>query len=186
VEEQTEEVPVKLKTIAAVSLDGIIGVDGDIPWKCSEDLRRFKRLTLGSTIVMGRKTWESIGSKRLPGRKNIVISSRASDELAGSPTVFPSIKSFLDAHLSSDSPSDVWFIGGEGIYNEAVPMSDEVYVTRVETNVGIKDGAAKWNFEKTFFDKEFIKELGPMAALATYNKTPVPARFIKYTRLGTI
>ena len=59
--------------IVAISPERVIGIDGELPWHYSADLRRFKRLTMGTTVIMGRRTWESIGSRPLPGRHNIVI-----------------------------------------------------------------------------------------------------------------
>ncbi|MFN7954942.1 MAG: dihydrofolate reductase [bacterium] len=112
--------------IVAVSPEGVIGLDGRIPWHHSADLKRFKRLTLGTTIVMGRLTWESIGGKPLPGRRNVVIASRA---LAGV-EAYPSIDDAL-AHL--DGP--IWFIGGARIYADALRHANLIDVTYVPDSV---------------------------------------------------
>jgi dihydrofolate reductase len=112
--------------IVAVSPEGVIGLDGRIPWHYSGDLKRFKRLTMGSTIVMGRLTWESIGSKPLPGRRNVVITSRA---LAGVETC-PSIEEAL-AHVTGP----LWFIGGARVYADALPHANLLDVTYVPDSV---------------------------------------------------
>jgi dihydrofolate reductase len=110
--------------MAAVSPEGVIGVEGKIPWHYRGDMRRVKRLTMGTTLVMGRITWESLGGKPLPGRRNIVITKSAS-ALAGA-DVFPDIPSAL-----ATSEGNVWFFGGARIYRDAMPLSafiDIVYV----------------------------------------------------------
>ena len=72
----------RIYLVAAVAANGVIGMDGRLPWHLPEDLKHFKRLTLGHPVIMGRKTWESLG-KALPGRENIVVSSRPGYEAAG-------------------------------------------------------------------------------------------------------
>ena len=119
--------------IVAVSPEGIFGKDGRIPWRYPGDLRRFKRVTLGTTVVMGRRTWESMGEKPLPGRRNIVISRRPP---AG-------VECFADIPTALNSvrvDEIVWFIGGAGIYAEAMAHCDLIDVTyvpdRVEPSAG--------------------------------------------------
>lgn len=109
--------------IVAVSPERAIGVDGRIPWRYSADLKRFRRLTLGSSIVMGRITWESLGGKPLSERRNLVVTSRMLEGVECFPT--------LDAALAGVSGA-AWFIGGERIYREALVthanLIDMVYV----------------------------------------------------------
>lgn len=112
--------------IVAVSPEGVIGVGGAIPWHYPEDLKRFKRITMGSTIIMGRITWESIGSKTLPGRRNIVITSRALADVE----CFPDIPLALAA-----CSGPVWFIGGAQIYREAIDYCDVMDVTYVPDRI---------------------------------------------------
>ena len=90
-----------ISIIVAISNNYAIGNGGKMPWHISEDLKYFKKVTLGSTVIMGRKTWESIG-KALPGRENIVI-SRSLDKLEGA-TVFNSIEMALDHSKKSNNP----------------------------------------------------------------------------------
>lgn len=109
--------------IVAMTQNNIIGLDGQIPWHYSEDLKRFKRRTLDSIILMGRLTWESIGSKPLPKRRNIVISSRPVDN----------VECFteMETALSACEESDTWIIGGGQIYQAAlhwISLLDVTYV----------------------------------------------------------
>lgn len=117
--------------IAAVNPEWIIGAGGTIPWHYSEDLKRFKKLTVGGTIIMGRKTWESLGGRPLPHRRNVVITSR---ELEGVET-FPS----LQKALTTCDGQDVWFIGGHGIFSEAMDYADFIDLTYVPDLVDADD-----------------------------------------------
>ena len=111
--------------IWAESPEGVIGAGGTIPWRYPGDLRRFKRLTLGSTVVMGRATFASMRNRPLPERRNMVVTSGALD-VAGVEVV----RSIGEA-LARAGDADVWFIGGARIYAEAmrhVDLIDVVYV----------------------------------------------------------
>jgi 2-iminobutanoate/2-iminopropanoate deaminase len=113
--------------IAAISPEGVIGVDGALPWHYSADHRRFKRLTLGKTVIMGRLTWESLPQRPLPGRRNIVITRRKLEDVE----CFPTIEDALAA-----CEGDVWFIGGARIYEEAMRHADFLDLTFVPDHVG--------------------------------------------------
>ncbi len=112
--------------LVAVSPEGIIGKDNSIPWHYSADLKRFKRLTLGKTVIMGRRTWESLPVKPLPDRRNIVITQSSLDDVE----YFSSIDDAL-----ATCEGDVWFIGGAGIYQEALGKADIIDMTLVPDNV---------------------------------------------------
>ena len=112
--------------IAAVSRDGVIGLDGEIPWRYPADQKRFKRLTLGSTVIMGRLTWESLPKKPLVDRRNVVITRR---EIEGVES-FPDIASAL-----ATCEGDVWFIGGARVYEEAMRYADLIDLTYVPDNI---------------------------------------------------
>ena len=101
--------------IFARSSNNVIGVNNDLPWKISEDLRNFKKVTLGHTVVMGRKTWESLPEsfRPLPGRKNIVLSKNSNFKINNSSVTI--LNSFDDVLKLEDQ--EVWVIGGEAIYN---------------------------------------------------------------------
>lgn len=127
----------------AQALDGAIGKDNKLPWHLPEDLAHFKRLTHGSSIIMGRKTWESIGSRALPGRVNIVVSRRPAP-----PGVSALWLESLDAAIAAartNSPttaSGIYIIGGAEIYAQALPLADRLVVTEVQASVPGADAFA--------------------------------------------
>jgi dihydrofolate reductase len=122
-----------LGLIWAQSTSGVIGRDGGIPWRLPEDQARFKDLTLGHTVVMGRLTWESLPGKvrPLPGRRNVVITRQAGYTAEGAHVV-PS----LEDAVTGD---DVWVIGGAQIYALALPVATRCEVTEVETDLPRQD-----------------------------------------------
>jgi dihydrofolate reductase len=115
--------------IWAQSPSGVIGRAGGIPWRLPEDQARFKKLTLGHTVVMGRLTWESLPSKvrPLPGRENVVV-TRQADYVAEGATVVGSLDEALTANQT-------WVIGGEQIYGLALPIATRCEVTEVEVDL---------------------------------------------------
>lgn len=117
----------KIVIIAALARDGTIGNAGKIPWHIRDDLQRFKRLTLGHPVIMGRKTWDSLG-RPLPGRRNIVLTRSA--QIPGA-ECFPD----LDAALAACGDATVFIIGGAEIYRLALPRADELYLTHVPLDV---------------------------------------------------
>ena len=116
--------------LVAVSPEGIIGKDNTIPWHYSADLKRFKRLTTDNTLIMGRKTWESLPIKPLPNRRNIVITRSSIKDIE----CFQSIDDALQT-----CEGDVWFIGGAGIYQEAMQKADIIDMSLVPDNVNGED-----------------------------------------------
>jgi dihydrofolate reductase len=117
-----------ISLIVAKAENNVIGKEGGIPWRISADMKYFKETTMGKPIIMGRKTWKSLG-KPLPGRQNIVISRTifiANDEVAVVPD-------FASAHLlaSKREPMEIMIIGGGAVYAEALPMADRIYLTEV-------------------------------------------------------
>jgi dihydrofolate reductase len=117
--------------IVAVSPEGVIGVGNKIPWSYKGDLRRFKRITMDSSIVMGRRTWESIG-RVLPGRRNVVITSGSLD--------VPGVETYADlASAIASCSGNVWFIGGARIYEEAMRHADLLDVTYVPDQIADPD-----------------------------------------------
>jgi len=113
--------------VVAASPSGVIGRDGDMPWQLGSDLRRFKRLTMGHPIVMGRKTYDSIG-RPLPGRQNIVL-SRSRAEIPGVDV----IDSFQQMEDICQTAEKVYVIGGASIYEMLLPKCQAIYLTRVWT-----------------------------------------------------
>ena len=116
--------------IVAVSENGVIGRDGRLPWKLPADMARFKALTMGHPVIMGRKTHESIG-RPLPGRRNIVVSSRPEFAPAGV-EVAPSWRAALER---VHGETEVFVIGGGALYREAFPDATRLYLTLVEGQV---------------------------------------------------
>ena len=119
-----------VSSIVAMDERGAIGRAGGLPWRLPEDLKRFKALTMGKPIVMGRKTWDSIG-RPLPGRLSIVVTRRGRLEIAGV-TVVGSIEQAIAA--AGDVP-EVCIIGGAEIYRLSLPLTDVLHVTRVHAVV---------------------------------------------------
>jgi dihydrofolate reductase len=124
----------EVSLIWAQSTSGIIGRAGGIPWQLPEDMARFKALTMGHTVVMGRRTWESLPVKfrPLPGRRNVVLTQQ-SDFTADGATVARS----LDEALTEP---DTWVVGGEQIYTAAMPRATRCEVTEVEIDLRREDG----------------------------------------------
>jgi dihydrofolate reductase len=119
-----------ISMIVARSRNHVIGRDNQMPWKISADLQFFKRVTMGFPVIMGRKTWESIG-RPLPGRRNIVVSRTPDLTLAGA-EVANSLDDALDR--LSELPR-VFVIGGEQLFTQAFPKADQLYITEIEMDV---------------------------------------------------
>jgi dihydrofolate reductase len=123
--------PIKIAMIAAVSENGIIGRDSDMPWRLSADLKRFKAVTLGCPIICGRKTFQTFG-KALPGRLNIVI-SRMPFEADG----ITNCHSLSDAiavakqTAAKDGKEEIFIVGGGQIYREAIAQADRLFITHI-------------------------------------------------------
>jgi dihydrofolate reductase len=116
-----------ISLIVAVAENGVIGRENALPWHLPADLKHFKALTLGKPILMGRKTWESIG-RLLPGRENIVITRQ--DGYKG-PKELRIVSSLEEGFKLAAQASEVMIIGGAEIYRQALPLADRVYLTRV-------------------------------------------------------
>lgn len=126
---------VKIALIVAVAENGVIGRDNDMPWRLSSDLKRFKALTMGKPIVMGRKTFQSIG-KALAGRTNIVVTRDPLFSAADAETA-TSIEAalVLAKDVASDSGADeIMIIGGATIYEQVMEFADLLYVTHVHAS----------------------------------------------------
>jgi dihydrofolate reductase len=108
----------------ARSANGVIGRDGTMPWHLPEDLKHFRTVTAGATVLMGRRTWESLPPRfrPLPGRRNLVL-SRTPQEGA---ETFPGLPEALEA-----ATGDVWVIGGAAVYRAALPLADRIVVTEL-------------------------------------------------------
>ena len=125
---------IKLCLIVARGKNGVIGRDGDLPWRLSADLQHFKRTTLGKPIIMGRTTWESFPRRPLPGRENIVL-SRDWNYAAPGGRVYSSLAPALSvakAMAARDGQGEVFIVGGGALYEAALPMADRLYLTEVD------------------------------------------------------
>jgi dihydrofolate reductase len=116
-----------LAIIAAVAANGVIGAGNRLPWRLSDDLQRFRALTTGHAVIMGRRTWESIG-RPLPGRQNIVVTHHA----GSLPADIDAASSLEDALTRVRMPAPVFCIGGSGIYREALPLATTLHLTEIE------------------------------------------------------
>jgi dihydrofolate reductase len=111
----------------AYAANRVIGKDGKIPWHLPDDLKRFRKLTMGHHIIMGRRTWESIG-RLLPGRKHIIISRKSGYRVPGAKVV-----ASLDAALSAASAdNDIFIIGGGETYASAFHLADQILATEID------------------------------------------------------
>jgi dihydrofolate reductase len=121
--------------VVAMAENGMIGRKGDLPWRLSADLRRFKRLTLGHPLVMGRRTWQSIG-RPLPGRTSIIV-SRNENFATGFPNalVAHDFDSALDLAQRADGGEEAFIIGGAAVYETALTSADRIHLTRVHAAV---------------------------------------------------
>ncbi len=137
----------------AMNEERVIGVDGTLPWHYSADLKRFKERTMGSIIVMGRHTWESIGSRPLPGRRNIVVSRRG----VANVECYPAIDDVMDAC----GGSDIWFIGGGQIYRAAFHLLNLLDITLVPDKVDSPAAVTFPEIEETDWE---ILQRGPIKA----------------------
>jgi dihydrofolate reductase len=113
--------------IAAMAKDRVIGLNGSMPWHLPADLAHFKRSTMGCPVIMGRKTYDSIG-RPLPGRENIVLSRSSSLKLKGCVVV----STLEDALSKLGDASEVFIIGGQQLYQQALPLADRLYLTHID------------------------------------------------------
>lgn len=120
-----------LSIIVAVAENNAIGKDNDLIWYISDDLKRFKRLTTGHTILMGRKTYESLPNGALPKRENVVITRDENLELAKC-TMLHSIEEAIERYAKSEE--EVFVIGGGSIYEKLLPYAHKVYLTKVHSS----------------------------------------------------
>lgn len=157
----------KFSIIAAIARNGVIGRDNTLPWHLPEDLKRFRALTMGHHIVMGRKTYESLG-RLLPGRTTVIV-SRSADYVVPGAIVTGSLKQALQA---CGDDEEVFVIGGAQLYREALPMADRLYVTWIERDF---EGDAQFPPLDLVLWREAVREAGVSAngleyAFVTYER----------------
>lgn len=143
-----------INIIAARDGNYLIGLNGKLPWNIPADLKRFKELTTGHAVIMGRKTFESLGSKPLPDRNNFVVGSKlASGMFVHEPRLFPasSLKYAL-SRAEAFKHDEIFIIGGARLYAEAMPIADRIYMTRVDAFVPVKPEDEAVYFPHRLFD----------------------------------
>ena len=151
--------------IVAVAENGIIGKDGKMPWSIPGELKRFRELTTGNVVVMGRKTFEAVGCKPLPGRTNIIISRTM--ENSGEDYL---LARSLEEAISMAGERDVYISGGSGLYEESLPLVEKMYITEVHKAF---DGDT-WFPE--FDESQFAKTVDE------YHEGEIPYTYVTYTR----
>lgn len=166
----------RLSLIVARSQNNVIGKDGDMPWRLSEDLQRFKRLTMGMPVIMGRNTWDSLPKKPLPKRPNIVVSRnpifRAENAwLASDLSVAMAYGEAMAHHLGLQT---YFVIGGAALYRAALPHAQSLYLTEVLTHL---DGDT---FFPAFDENEWLE--GERTDHTADEKNSYPTRFRTLTR----
>jgi dihydrofolate reductase len=126
--------PIRLSLIVAQGRNRVIGAGGQLPWRLKDDMAHFKRTTMGAPVIMGRKTWESLPKRPLPGRPNIVI-SRDWNYDAAEARVYSSVSPAVNAAKAMalrEGQSEVFVIGGAAIYELVLPIADRIYLTEVD------------------------------------------------------
>ena len=124
----------RLAVICAMSKNRVIGKDNGLPWHLPGDLKHFKQTTLGRPIIMGRKTWESIGHP-LPDRTNIIVSRNSEIQFDGVKTFdsLPKALELAEKSIMNADTNEVFVIGGAELYKEALPLASRLYLTRVDS-----------------------------------------------------
>lgn len=121
-----------ISIIVAVSEDWGIGLDNKLLWNIPGDLKRFKKLTTGNTVIMGKKTWESLPLRPLKGRKNIVLTDNQNEEIEGAITAY-SIENSLSFCSEGE---EIFIMGGGSIYRQFMPLADRLYITHIHKITG--------------------------------------------------
>lgn len=124
----------RISLVVAAARNGVIGRNGTLPWSLPGDLKRFKELTLGKPILMGRRTWDSLPRKPLPGRDNLVVSRSVPTGERDGACWFEGIGAALDWCRAQDA-AEACVIGGAELFRETLPLADIVHLTRVEREV---------------------------------------------------
>jgi len=144
---------VGVSMIVARARNGVIGVDGDLPWRLSDDLKFFKETTKGKPIIMGRKTWQSLPFKPLPARDNLVL-TRDQTFIAPGARVYSDLQAALETAHSlavTKALDEVFIIGGASLYEAGLHLTDKLYITEVD--VSLEGDAMFPDFDETEFEE---------------------------------
>lgn len=158
----------RLIEIAAVGKDKELGKDNDLVWHFSEDMKFFRRQTKGHSVVMGRKTFESLPSM-LPGRHHIVI-SRSKPQLPEEVEVFETLHAFLEAYKDKDE--DIYVIGGGEIYHQLLPYAKILYLTEINATC-----------QADVFFPDFDASLYHLTVLGKESEDGIDYQFVKYEKM---
>lgn len=157
------------KAIVAADENRVIGAKGGIPWHFPEDFKWFKACTTGHIVLMGRKTYEGLPKRPLPGRANWVLSREAARVPEGEDVrAFTSLDAVRQA--AAGDPREVWLCGGEGLYRLALPLCDEVYLTRIKRPASGGDAFLP-PFEADFLPPELLRDT-PDFSILKYARKP--------------
>lgn len=160
----------RVSLVAALARGGVIGRDNTIPWRIREDAQRFRALTMGHPVVMGRRTWDSLPDRfrPLPGRRNVVVTRNSAWQADGAEHA-----ESLDAALRLlDEAPQVFVIGGGALYADALPLADELLLTEIELDVA----------GDTFFPPFDPKEFAEVAREHHVSRDGMPFAFVTYAR----
>ena len=135
--------------VVAIADNGVIGKDGAIPWRIPEDMKRFKALTMGHTVVMGRKTWDSLPKKPLLGRVNVVVTRQKNWQAEGAVTAGSL------GQATTDTSGTVMVIGGAEIYERALPLASRIELTEVHRAF---EGDAKFVLDRGGWKETFRED----------------------------
>jgi dihydrofolate reductase len=161
----------RLSIIVAMAQNRTIGINNTLPWRCPEDLKRFKALTMGHHMIMGRKTFDSIG-KPLPGRTTMVVTRNRKLQISGCVMAY----SLEKAIAACAGDEEIFIVGGAELYRQAMPLVDMLYITEIRQDV---EGDAHFpEFDKT--------EWREVAREERYQEMPQPLgyHFVTYCRNG--
>ena len=150
--------------VVAAAENGVIGINGRLPWQIPDDLKRFKALTLGKPCIMGRKTWDSLPRKPLPGRTNIVV-TRNPEFCAPGALIASSFERAIEI-AARENPPEIAVIGGENIFAAALPLARRIYLTEVSC---APDGDA------------FMPEISPAEWRQTSRDSPRETGALRYS-----
>jgi dihydrofolate reductase len=164
----------KIIAVVAVGPDGLIGINNRMPWCVSEDLQRFKALTLNHTVIMGRHTWESLNMQCLPNRINYVLSKNGNFDLVSNSciTCFSDISYAISESNLKYPNNNVFIIGGANIYKQTLPIWDELYLSIINKNqVNYIEGKRIYLEDyPNIINKYFIEISSTKTEYATYKK----------------
>lgn len=159
----------RVSILVAMTRNRTIGVNNTLPWRCPDDLKRFKALTMGHHIIMGRKTYESIG-KPLPGRTSVVVTHNVNYSVPGVIVV----NSLEAAIAACGSDEEIFVIGGAELYRQAIAFADRIYLTEIDADIS---GDAHF----TELDRKLWQETGRVSHTPD-EKNAYPYHFVVYDR----